>query len=166
MKFKLSKSLALAAFAVAFMSVGVRAEDTKKSLESLKTMLNKYGEPKTDGVVTVGDKSVPVLMFGSKKVNLNYEVVDAVKKVNGGNATIFVKSGDDYVRVSTNVLKDDGTRAIGTVLAKNKAYEAINKGETFCGVVDILGKPYDTCYEPIKNSKAETLGIYYVGYPK
>jgi hypothetical protein len=34
----------------------------------------------------------------------------------GGTASIFVKSGADYVRIATNVKKDDGSRAIGTIL--------------------------------------------------
>jgi hypothetical protein len=54
-----------------------------------------------------------------------------------------VKNGDEYVRVATNVKKDDGSRAIGTVLEpKGKAIQSINKGEPFYGEVDILGKPY------------------------
>ena len=44
------------------------------------------------------------------------------------------------------------------------AYAAIQKGEAFYGIVDILGKFYDTGYEPITNAAGETVGIYYVGY--
>jgi methyl-accepting chemotaxis protein len=31
-------------------------------------------------------------------------------------ATLFVKSGDEFIRASTGVKKDDGSRAIGTTL--------------------------------------------------
>ncbi len=142
------------------------ANDTGKALDGLKSALQKGGEPKLDGTAKVGDETVPVLFFGSKKINANYDVVDNIKKKFGGTATIFVASGDDFVRVSTNVLKDDGTRAVGTKLARNKAYDAVKKGEKFCGEVEILNAPYDTCYEPIKDAKGTTLGIYYVGYKK
>ena len=85
----------------------------------------------------------------------------------GGTATIFVKSGDDYVRVSTNVKKDDGSRAIGTILdPKGKAIASINKNEAFFGDVDILGKPYTTGYDPIHDASGAVIGIYYVGYMK
>ena len=84
-----------------------------------------------------------------------------------GTATIFVKHGDEYVRVATNVKKDDGSRAIGTVLdPKGKAIESIRKGEPFYGEVDILGKPYITGYKPIRDSSQKVIGIYYVGYLK
>lgn len=142
------------------------ANDPKVSLEALKSTLGKFGAASLDGTSKVGDKDVPNLKFGPRAVNNNYTVVDNIKKQHGGTATLFVKSGDEYIRVSTNVLKDDGTRAIGTPLAKNKAYEAIQKGETFCGEVEILGKPFNTCYEPIKSASGETIGIYYVGYQK
>jgi hypothetical protein len=43
-------------------------------------------------------------------------MVDEVVKENGGTASLFVKVGDEYVRVATNMKKDDGSRAIGTIL--------------------------------------------------
>ncbi len=159
------KALKILFFAAVLIPFVASAGDTKGSLEGLKTKLNKYGAPKTEGTSKVADKDVPNLFFGKKKINLNYDSVDDIKKSFGGTATVFVKSGDEFIRVSTNVLKDDGTRALGTQLARNKAYDAIVKGETFCGEVEILGSPYDTCYEPIKNGK-ETIGIYYVGFKK
>src|SRR5258708_811627 len=80
--------------------------------------------------------------------------------------TIFVKSGDEFVRVATNVRKDDGSRAIGTILdPKGKAIAAIAKGESYFGEADILGKPYVTGYEPIRDA-SNVIGVYYVGYLK
>ena len=100
-------------------------------------------------------------------MNNNFDLVDEVVKQAGGTATIFVKSGDEYVRVATNVKKDDGSRAIGTVLdPKGKAIESIRKNEAFYGEVDILGKPYITGYDPIRDSSKNVIGIYYVGYLK
>jgi hypothetical protein len=115
----------------------------------------------------VAGKTVPAIFFGSTKIDNNFDLVDDVVKQMGGTATIFVKSGDDYVRVSTNVKKDDGSRAIGTVLDPNgKAIASIKKNEAFYGDVDILGKPYTTGYEPIHDGSGAVIGIYYVGYMK
>jgi hypothetical protein len=61
---------------------------------------------------------------------LGFDVVDEVVKENGGTATLFVEAGDEYVRVATNVKKDDGSRAIGTTLdPSGPAIEKIKKGE-------------------------------------
>ena len=138
---------------------------TKESLNTLKAKLNNIGAPKLEGTDTVAGKTVVAIYFGKVKINNNFDVVDAVVKAHGGTATVFVKDGDEFIRVSTNVLKADGTRAIGTPLARNKAYEAVTKGETFCGEVTILDLPYDTCYEPIK-AGGKVIGIYYVGFKK
>jgi hypothetical protein len=146
-----------------------QAQDAKvkTAMDILKSMAEKMGPPKIEGSDTVAGKQVPAIYFGSTKMNNNFDVVDEVVKQAGGTATIFVKSGDEYVRVATNVKKDDGSRAIGTILdPKGKAIESIKKNEAFYGEVDILGKPYITGYDPIRDASKNVIGIYYVGYLK
>jgi hypothetical protein len=146
-----------------------QAQDAKvkTAMDSLKSMAEKMGPPKIEGSDTVAGKQVPAIYFGSTKMNNNFDLVDEVVKQAGGTATIFVKSGDEYVRVATNVKKDDGSRAIGTILdPKGKAIESIKKNEAFYGEVDILGKPYITGYDPIRDASKNVIGIYYVGYLK
>jgi Cache 3/Cache 2 fusion domain len=139
----------------------------KTAMDTLQTMAAKLGPPKVEGTDNVAGKVVPAIYFGTTKMNNNFELVDGVVKEVGGTATIFVKSGDDYVRVATNVKKDDGSRAIGTVLdPKGKAIESIKKNEAFYGEVDILGKPYVAGYDPIRDASNDVIGIYYVGYAK
>ena len=104
-----------------------------------------------------------MLYVGDRALNDWHAPVDTVKKLVGGTATVF--SGD--TRVTTNVMKDDGSRAVGTKLAAGPAYDAVLKrGVPFRGQTDILGKPYFTAYDPIKNAAGETIGILYVGLPK
>ena len=139
-----------------------------KSMETLKAMTAKLGAPKLEGREAVGGKDAPALYFGTSKVNNNFDVVDAVGREDGKGmtATLFVKDGREYVRVSTSVPKPDGSgRAVGTVLA-GPALESINAGKSYYGEVPILGTPYVTGYEPIKDSSGAEIGIYYVGYKK
>jgi hypothetical protein len=76
-------------------------------------------------------------------MNNSVDVVDAVVKENGGAATLFVKAGDEYVRVATTVKKDDGSSAMGTILdTNNPAIAKINTGEAYYGDATIFGKPY------------------------
>jgi sensor histidine kinase regulating citrate/malate metabolism len=42
--------------------------------------------------------------------------------------------------------------------------ESIKEGKAYYGKVLILGTPYVTGYEPIKDASGEIIGIYYVGY--
>ena len=163
----------LAACGVAFstfipaMTHAQSADNVKQAMASLKGKTAKLGAPGIKGEDTVAGKAVPALYFGDTRMNNNFAVVDDVKKEMGGTATLFVKSGEDFVRVATNVQKDDGSRAIGTVLdPKGKAITAIRSDKPYYGEADILGKPYLTGYEPIQDASGKVIGIYYVGYPK
>jgi hypothetical protein len=140
------------------------------SMASLKGMAAKLGAPKLEGREAVGGKDAPALYFGSTKVNNDFSVVDAVSKEDGKGmtATFFVLSADEYIRVSTSVPKPDGSgRAIGTILdPAGKAIVEIRQGKPFYGEVTILGTPYVTGYEPMKDAGGNVVGIYYVGYKK
>jgi hypothetical protein len=146
----------------------VPAQDMQKvhaAMALLKSKAEKLGPAKIEGTDTVEGKTVPAVLFGTAKMNNNFTLVDEVAKEAGGTATIFVKSGADYLRVATNVKKDDGSRAIGTLLdPKGKAIESINRNEAYYGDAMILGKPYLTGYEPMHDAAGNVIGIYYVGY--
>lgn len=89
------------------------------------------------------------------------KLLDKITEQVGGTATIFMKD----TRVATNVKKSDGSRAVGTKLAKNAAYKSVFAGKPFIGIVGILGKPYITKYDPIFNKNQQVIGILYVGIP-
>src|SRR6516165_5742762 len=151
-------------------SVGYAQADPRvtQSMDTLKAMTTKLGAPKLEGNEAVGGKGAPALYFGTTKINNNFDLVDAVGKDDGKGmtATLFAKGGDEYIRVSTNVPNPDGSgRAVGTVLA-GPALEAIKAGKAYYGEVPILGTPYITGYEPIKDSSGAQIGVYYVGYRK
>ena len=139
----------------------LRVESSMKLLQERSRAL---GPAAAGSTVTVGEHSVPNLMFGAYGQAEQYELVDAVTAVAGGTVTLFAKAGDKYVRVATNVMKE-GRRAVGTMLdPKGNAIAAINTGRAFYGQVDILGSPYITAYEPIRDATGATVGILYVGY--
>jgi hypothetical protein len=143
------------------------ADDAKSVITVLTERLTKIGVPKIDGSEKAGgDKTAPALYFGPRKINSNYDVVDDIKKVYGATATVFVRDGQEFVRVSTNVLTPEGKRGIGTVLARAKAYDAISKGEQFCGDVDVLGTAFNACYNPLKDAGGQIIGATYVGFKK
>jgi len=76
-------------------------------------------------------------------------------------ATLIVKGGDEYIRVATTLPK-----AIGTVLKTGSALDSIKAGKPYYGEAPVLGTPYITGYEPIKDASGATIGIYFVGYKK
>jgi len=178
------KALVVLVIAIGFPgSVMLMANDanaqearTAASMAALKDKTAKLGAPKIEGTEEVGGKSVPVLYFGSTKMNNNFTLVDEVAKEGGPGmaVTLFVKAGlpleqhapiEEYIRVATSVQLPDGRRAVGTVMG-SPALGSIKAGYPYFGEVDVLGKAYITRYEPIKDASGETIGAYFVGYKK
>src|SRR5207248_2137739 len=83
-------------------SDAAQQEKVKTAMALLMGKTKDLGEPRLEGTESVAGKSVPGLYFGSSKMNSSFEVVDAVVNEVGGTATLFVKAGDEYVRVTTN----------------------------------------------------------------
>ncbi len=151
----LSKFLLSFAAAACIVSPAMADEKVTKAMSALKQELAAQGKPRLEG---------DQLFFGSSKINGDFTIVDKITAKHGGTATLFVKEGNNYIRRSTNVMKA-GQRAVGTPLdPSGPAKAAIDSGKPFYGPVDILGKIYQTGYEPIVNESGATIGIYYVGY--
>jgi hypothetical protein len=162
----MKKSVAIIVALCSLLGTSAYAATPQETQAALDARLAKIGEAKLEGTEKAGELMVPGLYFGSRKINNNYDVVDEIKKTTGATATVFVKHGDDFIRVSTNVLTPEGKRGVGTALAKAKAYEAVSKGEQFCGPVDVLGTPFDACYNAIKDKAGKVIGVSYIGYKK
>lgn len=141
------------------------SERVTSAMQVLRHLTAEKGQPSAGVPITVAGREAHDLLFGQHHLGLNFEIVDQTVELMGGTATLFALSGKEFVRISTNVKKDDGTRAIGTILDPDgPAFRALSTNQSFYGVVDILGRPYITAYEPIHNQSGGVIGIYYVGY--
>lgn len=96
----------------------------------------------------------------------NYTMVDAIKDDLNVVSTIFVREGNDFRRISTNILNKDGLRAVGTFLGTDSAaYQKVMQGETYVGKANILGLPYLTGYQAIIDKQKNVIGIRFIGIP-
>jgi len=141
-------------------------ENVQSAGRLLKREAKQAGEISLGPDVPLNSTMVADLRFGRVSQVANFTIVDEVKSVTGATATLFVRRNDEFVRVSTNVMKADGTRAIGTALDPNgPAMAAIRRGEPYFGIAEILGTSYMTSYEPMRDSSGNTVGIWYAGVP-
>ncbi len=93
-------------------------------------------------------------------INNDFTLVDRIKTVAGvDTVTIFL--GDQ--RVSTNVLTEEGKRAIGTRLSAEVGEVVLYKGESFVGPAFVVNQNYITRYDPIRDHQGNIVGILYVG---
>lgn len=140
------------------------AARVQNSMRLLMKMGAELGPPRMEGMVNVNSVSANNIYMGDKAQGNNFELVDGLTNIMDGTATIFSKTGVDFIRISTNVIKEN-KRAIGTKLSPTgKAIDKINQGQAYYGQVDILGNPYLTGYAPLKDASGSTIGIWYVGY--
>ncbi|MBI9065339.1 MAG: methyl-accepting chemotaxis protein [Marinilabiliaceae bacterium] len=106
---------------------------------------------------------IPVWEMNNQPVYKNFKVVDEIKSKSVETATIFQKIDDGYLRISTNVMKTDGHRAVGTFIPNESVViRTIEMGKTFYGRAFVVNDWYLTAYEPIKIGD-EIKGILYVG---
>ncbi|MDD3323605.1 MAG: methyl-accepting chemotaxis protein [Sulfurospirillaceae bacterium] len=117
-----------------------------------------------DEKVSVNGVETPTLSSSGFILNNNLTKVEVFTNLTGAVATIFARSGDDFVRISTSLKKEDGNRAVGTFLdKKSPAYESIMNKQKYIGTARLFGKNYVTVYAPIIEDD-KILGILFIGY--
>lgn len=105
------------------------------------------------------------LVLDGKSLKGDFTQVDAFKEKYSGNATVFQLVGDDFVRITTSVRKEDGSRAVGSNLGKtHPAYASLISGGEYVGRAVLFGRPYITKYEAIKDASGKLTGVLYIGF--
>ncbi|RMF99909.1 MAG: methyl-accepting chemotaxis protein [Planctomycetota bacterium] len=124
---------------------------------------------------------LPKMLVGGQWLGMNRSadqpslVVDELQKRSGDTCTIFQRMNEqgDLLRVCTNVIKSDGTRAIGTYIPAvnpdgkaNPVVSTVMRGETYIGRAYVVNKWYLTAYAPIFDADKKVVGCLYVGVPQ
>lgn len=109
------------------------------------------------------------VLYGGVLLNRGQEIVDRVRDTvfqheiykgqSIGTATIFFKD----IRISTNVLSPDGSRAIGTVGSEEVTKRVLTDGEKWTDRAFVVNDWYITAYEPIEDIFGQKVGMLYVG---
>lgn len=112
------------------------------------------------------------VISGGDLLNRDYEIVDRIKDIvyrdeqyqgkDTGTATIF--QGD--LRISTNVMTEDGQRAIGTRVWEDVGDQVLRMGTPWIGEAFVVNDWYFTAYEPIRDLRGQVIGMLYVGMLK
>jgi two-component system NtrC family sensor kinase len=92
--------------------------------------------------------------------NNDFSLVDRIKEVAGVD-TVTVFFGD--LRVSTNVLTEEGDRAVGTRVSQDVSDVVLQRGLDYVGRAFVVNDWYITRYEPLHDYKGGVVGSLYVG---
>ncbi|MBD1598470.1 methyl-accepting chemotaxis protein [Pseudomonas sp. CA3A] len=115
--------------------------------------------------VMVAGANTPGLLLGDTVLNNNTHEVDDFRKMTEGVATVFVRSGDEFVRISTSLTKQDGSRAIGTQLDHaHPAYPRLLAGQGYVGAAVLFGRSYMTQYTPVRDTSGKVIAVLFVGF--
>ena len=118
-----------------------------------------------DQPVTVAGVQTPSLVLAGSALNNNFKEVDEFRQLTAGVATVFVRSGEEFIRISTSLTKQDGSRAIGTMLdRKHPAYDRLIAGQGYVGKAVLFDRYYMTQYTPVRDSGGKVIAVLFVGF--
>ncbi|MCR9256494.1 MAG: methyl-accepting chemotaxis protein [Alphaproteobacteria bacterium] len=164
----LAAVLAVAAYSTTAASIERQVIDQQN--QSLRIAALEMSERLPDfDVAYDGDGNVARISLDTLPEFAAHDLIDRIGQMTGETATLFLwdAESEDFWRRTTNIIKPDGSRAVGTPLGQGGAvYPYMMRGETFNGEAVILGTPYYTVYQPILSGAGDTVGILYAGVEK
>ncbi|MGR9273410.1 methyl-accepting chemotaxis protein [Rhizobium leguminosarum] len=134
--------------------------------DAARAMAVLYGAADQAAKIELKDNQLSAVTEDAIPALADHSLVDRTAQSIAGVATIFQKQGGDYVRISTNVKKENGDRAVGTKLvAEHPAQPVLARGEAYYGPAELFGRKFMTGYFPIKNASNANVGILFIGIP-
>ncbi len=150
----------------------------RAAIETLPTERTQPSQEtfRTDGLVVAvavplvdGRGVLQGVMYGGDLLNRRDDLADAFRDVvfrtadpSAGPAdTVTIFLGD--LRIATNVLQSDGTRAVGTRMSQEVADHVLIQGATWSASAFVVNDWYFTAYEPLRDPQQNIVGALYVG---
>ncbi|EJT02667.1 methyl-accepting chemotaxis protein [Rhizobium sp. CCGE 510] len=134
--------------------------------DATRAMAVLYGAADLAAKVDLRDNQLSTVTEDAIPVLADHSLVDRTAQSIAGVATIFQKQGGDYVRISTNVKKENGDRAVGTkLITEHPAQPVLARGEAYYGQAELFGRKFMTGYFPVKNASNANVGILFIGIP-
>ena len=147
-------------------------------IELVPTAASRATQQKSCGDGMIAAAVVPLLgddgkllgvLYGGNLLNRRDALVDAIRdavfppqlSADKAISTVTIFQGD--LRIATNVLNDDGSRAVGTRLSQAVYDEVLERGGTWAAPAFVVNDWYITAYEPIRDPQQHIIGALYVG---
>lgn len=144
-------------------------QDTPKAKPTSRTdltgaMAKEYALPLRDE-----NGNIYAVVYGGRIINQDYSFVDKLRTLVFGNelyhgkpvGTVTIFQND--TRISTNVLDEQGRRAIGTRVSEEVYKRVIEEGQRWHDRALVVTHWYKSAYEPIRDINGNIIGILYVG---
>ena len=132
----------------------------------MRTLAVLFGERDRGAVIGIEGAAVHRVEVQGLPEFADHTLVDQVSQSTGGVATVFVwdDAKGDFIRRTTSVKKQDGTRAVGTPLgSSHPGYAVLKAGSVYRGEATLFGKPYFTEYDPVFGPGGKVVGALFIG---
>lgn len=132
---------------------------------SFSYKLSSLGESRFDyeHMVDLAGHHMPTWYIGDQVITNDHTLVDELMGEENLQATIFMLHKNEFVRVSTNVRKTDGSRIVGTLVNSGPVYNKIINGQQFHGRANVEGIWQATIYKPILDKEGKLIGAFVLG---
>lgn len=143
---------------------------TERSMPSEQAVEDRGMALETAIPVLGQDDAVAGALYGGILLNRRFSLVDDIRSTVFGTesfenkpvGTVTIFLGD--VRIATNVLQADSTRAIGTRVSQEVYRTVLERGQRFHSRAFVVNDWYLSAYDPIRNPAGDIIGILYVGF--
>jgi methyl-accepting chemotaxis protein len=138
----------------------------QNNIQATETLFNIFKSYFPDGFeVTDLNHEIPTIKSGNEILNGNYQKVDEFFKITKAIATIFVRKGDEFIRVSTSLKNFSGQRVNFINLdKKTEVYKKIMNKKSHISKVELFNKNYMSKYSPIFDKNQNIIGILAIAY--
>lgn len=117
-----------------------------------------------DHMVEVSGNRIPTWYIGRQKITGDDTLVDILIEKQKLPASIFQLHNNKFIRVTSNVRWEDGTRIVGTILESGPVYERLINGQQFLGRANVEGIWHATIYRPIfSQDGSKLIGAFVLG---
>lgn len=108
------------------------------------------------------DRSIPVsLRKNLLALALSFAATGAA--LGAQESTIFRYDGQDFIRVKTTLMTEDGKSAVNTKLDRGSpAYKALAQKRSYTGQSTVFGQKCDSNYAPLTDEGGQLTGALFV----
>ncbi|TCS38031.1 methyl-accepting chemotaxis protein-2 (aspartate sensor receptor) [Paucimonas lemoignei] len=136
----------------------------RRYARSYKAQFSNGFSVDTHRTIDIAGRATPVLMHGDAELNMNYAATDTFTERTGVTTSIFVRKGDDFIRITTSIKNQKNERAVGTLLDRaHPGYARLLQGQSYLGLSSVFGVQLMTGYDPIRDSAGRVIGVIVVG---
>ena len=139
----------------------------ERSIEERAGMIGRVFAADFDPVFTIdttsprrsGESDVPVLRNRERELNDDFTAPDHLLASTGAVSSIFVRQGDEFVRISTSLKNEKGERSLGTRLsASHPAVARLLADQAWTGRVSLFGGEWMAHYLPARDQSGKVIG--------